>query len=48
MTTIIIKASMYEWTYYALWAKDASIETLSQAMNEIFKVELKPISDGLC
>jgi hypothetical protein len=21
---------------------------LSQAMNEIFKVELKPISDGLC
>jgi hypothetical protein len=33
---------------YALWAKDASIETLSQAMNEIFKVELKPISDGLC
>lgn len=33
---------------YALRAKDASIETLSQAMNESFKVELKPICEGLC
>jgi hypothetical protein len=33
---------------YALQAKDASIETLSQAMNEIFKLELKPICEGLC
>jgi hypothetical protein len=32
---------------YALWAKDASIETLSQAMNEIFKVELKLICEVL-